>query len=431
MIRNAYLAPSEFPVCSLDVKKALLTFDKLFLADPADRELIPPQSFMMAAFNMPPIMGGDMGPVRPLGKIGGYDHAFDQLMDELDIARREGCVEVVSTYDLTTSKNITIGAVLMGDYPLHPSFMFWAYRNVAKESSVLRAAIEGDRELLALADEDFEMLGLSEASADGSINDIPALPMLDGPLSKNHLRMPLTLIARARIASTMKSIGYCASKELVPLFGRGNFDNLVGEFSSRAMRAIDRVADEDPYWAGRRKVLDVAHEEYIDESVLSSMSIEDVLRLRTKVWGHQAEARDALLKTAAMLARDAVADDEFESAIREDLQAYRELAEDVERQRANLRFNINCELTKGALGVGTPIVGGVAADGMLTQMQTAVGAATVVLAGCMWAIDKIQNWKPAADELRAAEREFSDNACFGLHNFYIRAASAVGSNVNS
>ena len=95
MVRSAYLAPTETPIRSVDVKRALLTYDRVYIANPGDRDLIPPQSFMMA-LGMPPFMGFNRGPVRPLGKSAKYDDTFDQLIDELDIARRDGCVEVVS-----------------------------------------------------------------------------------------------------------------------------------------------------------------------------------------------------------------------------------------------------------------------------------------------------------------------------------------------
>lgn len=422
------MSPAEAPIRSVDVKRALLTYDRVYIADPGDRDLIPPQSFMMA-LGLPPIMGFNAGPVRPLGKSPGYDDTFDQLMDELRVARRDGCVEVVSTYDLTTTGQTTIGAVLMGHYPLNPQFMLWSYRSVAREADVLRAAIEGDQRLMSLTDDQIVELSISQASADGGINDDPALPLLDGPLSREHLRGALTLIARGRIASTMKSIGYCASKDLVPVFGNGNSDALVRGFAARATQVIDRVGEEDAYWVNRRRALEIAHEEYIDDTVLSSMRIDDVLRLRSTVWGDQAKARDELLNAVAELAHESMKEGDFDSLIRERIQSYRALAGEVQRQRAALSFKINCELLKGSGGSAASMMAGATASGMLSQMQTAMGAATLLLAGCLWVIDKVDELKPAADQLRAAEDEFKDNVCFGIHNFYRRVSSAVGSSV--
>jgi hypothetical protein len=229
----------------------------------------------------------------------------------------------------------------------------------------------------------------------------------------------------------MKSIGYCAAKEMVPVFENQSYERLVGVFSERASQAIDVVAEEDPYWQGRRRALNIAHEEYVDDEVLSRMPVDAVIELRSSAWGAQAEARDALLLSAAQLARDGAGAEDFEEAVRARIQDYRAQAEEVQKQRKDLSFAVNCELLKGGGGATTTVMAGATASGMLSQMQTAMGAGTVLLAGCLWAIDKIKVHKPAADELRAAEAKFKDDVCFGMHNFYRRIGKAVGSNIDA
>ena len=207
MIRSAYLAPSEIPITDLQVKRALLTYDRVLIADPNDRDLFPPQAFLMA-MGLPPFMGMNVGPVRPLAKSADYDRRFDQLIEQIDPARRQGLVDIISSYDLTTSSQTTMGAVLTGGYPLNPQLLLWAFRSIAREQSVLNAALEGDDQLMGLPDEQIEALSVGPAKADGGINDDPALPLLERSLARDHLRESLTLIARGRIAATMKSIGY-------------------------------------------------------------------------------------------------------------------------------------------------------------------------------------------------------------------------------
>jgi len=48
MIYDAFLAPTECPNSSHELKRALLTFDKIYVADPNDRNLFPPQAFLIA-----------------------------------------------------------------------------------------------------------------------------------------------------------------------------------------------------------------------------------------------------------------------------------------------------------------------------------------------------------------------------------------------
>lgn len=422
-MRSAYLSPSEAPCGLLDVKRALLTFDKVLIADPNDRELIPPQSFSMA-MGLPPIMGFNMGPVRPLGKTPDYDGAFDQLMTGIDVAKRQGLIEVVSSYDLSTSNQATIGAVLMGDYPLNPQFMLWAYRSVARDNEVLSAAIKGDQTLSLGSDDDILALVTDHASADGSINDDPALPVLSSPLGREHLRAAFTSIARGRVASVMKSIGYCTSKDLVPLFTNHAYAQIASSFASRASQVLDAVADVDPYWARRTQVLKCAYAEYIDDNVLESMTLDQVIALRTVAWGEQAEARDALLSAISELAEEESSD--FTNAVTEQIREFRKKAGELANQRASLSFKINCDLLKGGGGVATSVMAGSGFKGMLSQVQTGIGAATVLLAGCLWGVEKLQDHKAAVDNLRRAEAEFRDHVCFGVHDFYRRIGALVG-----
>jgi len=53
MIYEALLVPHEAPPSLRDIKRALLTYDKVVMIDPADRELIPRNSFMTAIIGMP------------------------------------------------------------------------------------------------------------------------------------------------------------------------------------------------------------------------------------------------------------------------------------------------------------------------------------------------------------------------------------------
>ncbi|WP_425418676.1 hypothetical protein [Oricola indica] len=420
MIYSTYIAPSEQPCSSLDIKRALLTYDRVALADPNDRDLFPPQAFLVA-MGMPPIMGFPFGAVRPIAKVEGYDNQFDQLMDEVDIARREGLIDVVSSYDQSAEKNITIGAVQMGGYPLDPRFLLWAYRSIGRDNDALASAIAHDDFLASADDETISTLGSLKGQADGGINDDPALPLLEDALKREHLREGYSIIARARIATVMKSIGFCAAKQMIPYFSGPSYNAISGCIAERAVRAIDTISEDEDALSLRSQVLRIAHDEYINEAVLAEMSIDDILKLRSRAWGRQAEMRDDLLSSAAYLARELTSADEFEKAVRERVSRYRKTFSDIETERTNIDFSVRCEIAKtGVLAAGelTTIAGG--ALGHVTQLQSAMGAAGLLLAGCLWAIDKVKDYKPLIAQLKRAEEEFSDNAGFGMHNFYVQ-----------
>jgi hypothetical protein len=414
MIYEAFVAPKERPNSTLEIKRALLAFDKIHIADPGDRDLFPPQAFMMA-MGMPPVMGINTGPVRPLGKARDYDDAFDRLMSDVDIARRQGLIDVVSSYDRSTSDKTTIGAVLLGDYPLNPRFMLWAYRNIGRDADVIKLAIAGDNELFGLSDDEIRSMEVANCSADGGINNDPALPLLEGNLAREDLRTTLSNIARARLGSVIKTIGFCVSKKMIPCFGESSYSALANKIALRANDVIDRVAAEDNFWASRAEVLRVAHEEYIDESILNEMSIDDVVKLRTSVWGKQANAREDMLRSIADLSKELNDKEGLREAARDRIVRYRKIAEELERERSSLKLKIKCDIGMAVAGMATA-EGGV----VLSQMQTAIGAATTLLAGCAYTLAKIKEYGPVIQQLKAAEAEFKDDAAFGLHNFYAR-----------
>ena len=389
-----------------EVKRAILTFDKVLLTHPRDRDIIPPQAMGMA-IGLPPIFGANFGPIRPLGKSPDYDNDFDKLIDECKQARRDGVLDVISTY--AHQDTFTIGAVLMGDYPLNPQAVLVIYRSLARDNEFLMTAIRNDTLLTADADY-IQTVALANCMADGSINNDPATPLIEGEMLRPELRTAFTNIARARLAAIIKTIGYCAAKELVPLFSNAFHHNIARKIVSNSSRLIDEVAVEDKYWINRSLALRVMHEEFLDEAVLDQMSVGDVLKLRTKVWGEQANARDGLMKSIAKISRELDQMQELEESCKQKIREYKSEAEKLERERSALRLKIKCDI-----GIAT---GGAVTAGTIAQVQTALGAVTVLLAGCVYALKKIKDYGPMCQDLKAAEEKFRDSAGFGLYEFY-------------
>jgi hypothetical protein len=285
---SALIAPTETAPTAIEVKRALLTYDTVYVVDPADRELIPPQS-LFPALGLPPVVAWNAGPMRPLGKSPGYDDSFDRLVEELSSALRQDVIQITSTYDKSTEDQTWIGTVPLGGYPLDPHFVLQIYRAIAGDNNFLKAAIEGDDVLLARDDEYINTISISKCHADKGISNVPALPLIEGKLQRPHLRIPLSEIARAWIATVVKMIGYCFVKELIPIYTGDSYHRIINRVTKNATRTIDQVFRDDPLWTYRSLALRVAHEEYLDEEILAKMDIESILRFRTHAWGEQAK----------------------------------------------------------------------------------------------------------------------------------------------
>lgn len=418
------MAPGESPTRLQDVKRALLTFDRVYLSDPNDRDLIPPQLFL-SAVGAPPLissfMGFNGGPVRPLGKIPSYDDEFDDLLTHLRPAISDGLVEVVSSYDLQSSQKNTIGKVFTGDFPLNERFLLSAFQASAKEQSLLSAALYGDS-AISIATDDL----ISSIAVTDTLGDSSDMPLLHGTLSRDHLRKELTAVARARIGATIKAIGYCASKNIVPIFNGYSYNNIASQLASKAADVIDKVGEADPYWVNRRRALDIAHEEYLEMTTLDAMTVNDVLSLRSKAWGRHAEVRDDLFEAIAHIARDIDIKDNFNKLVSEKIMEYRKTFDDIKLERRYLSFNVTCDIITAIATAALSAITDHVVKNIFTQIPTAMGAGTVLLGGCIYGTQKIKDIKSVTSHLYAAEREFKDNACFGMHNFYRSIGRSVG-----
>lgn len=416
---STYLAPTERPVDSLAIKRALLMFDRVWIPDPDDRDFFPPMAVWNAmSGGVMPVAINDGNPVRLLGKAPGFDGDFDRVMEEVSIARREGIVDVITSFDRTEQEgSVLIGAIPTGGYPLNTEFLLWAYRNLARDNEALVTAVADDKALWALGDDIIKELGSTKCTADCKINDSDAPPIIVGPLSREDLRGAVTEIARGRLASVMKSVGFCAAKQMVPTFNAPNFAGTAAYIAGRAAKVIDGVAEFDTDWALRNRVLRIAHQEYVDDEVLAKLTVDDVLKLRTKAWGEHSERRDAMLQSVAELARETKSSLDFDVQVVAKISDYRKSFDDIVNERKALNFGVRCEFAKVALGAIGAISSGAAISAM-SQVQNAVGAGALLLAGCLYVIDQIKDFKPIRDNLISAEQEFQDNACLGINNFY-------------
>ena len=226
---------------------SLLTYDKVVLIDPDDRELIPPSSYMAAASGIPFGIGNVV--VRPMGKNIGYDERFGKTVEMCADAVRQGLVETRSTYVQPPGLDsaIVLGGAPTGGYPINPRDVLLTYRRMAADVPFLVAALKHDAGQLQrdLAVSPAIALG---GTADGSIDGAPALPLVpwQGRQDPAHDR-PLTQVARARIGAFIKYARYCEAKDLVPVFPSRVYGEIAAQLFSNA-RAVLATADEDPFW---------------------------------------------------------------------------------------------------------------------------------------------------------------------------------------
>ncbi|MCD0459943.1 hypothetical protein [Roseiconus lacunae] len=354
-----------------------------------------------------PLMGINVGAVRPLGKVADYDQQFEQLADQLAPARSDGLIDVVSTYNAAETKSMTIGAVKMGGYPLNPQFVLGVYRSVASNQTLLCSVLDPNAARALRDPANIDSLAISGVG-DGAINNIPGLPSLDAENLVNDNVEAATQLARGRLATLIKCTGYCESKDIVPSYLSDGYSQTMETLLRNTSSLLDDVTD-DPFWHRRNRVLDLSFKTLIDAQALDALSLSDILKLRTAEWGKFESLRDDLLRGAFEVATEAADEKDFQNFVHERLQQIRKTTAELETQRKSLGFRIKCDLGAGALS------GGVA----LVTLQAPLNSIAAILAiGGVWALQQTKTYGDELMKIKQQEKEAEGGAGFAMNRLF-------------
>lgn len=403
MIYECLIAPHEFSNSITDIKYALLTYDKVNIIHPEDRDLMPENMFMNAISGIP--LGINMGPICPMGKSMNYDDNFQNLIDECKPAIEQGLLKVIKTFNLSVQERNTLGGIPNGGYPLNTSAIFAIFRSMAQDQSFLNSSVKSNLNMLLSAMDIEDGISL-KGHGNARINNQPELPLLDIVGLSLTQKKYLTHIARARVAAFIKYSGYCEMKNLIPLFESDIYGNLLISLLQNVKTVLVNQA-VDLSWTKRNWVSELCHDEFINKSILKELSIKDVIRLRSKMWGKQASAREALFESIYMISKEVEDETNFVTRAKNSIKAYKKIAEDLEYERKKLEFKISCDIATLCLG------------GFSTQIQSpikSIGATLVV--GGIWAINKVKEYGPQLMDLKKQEESFKRGAGFGIVDFY-------------
>jgi hypothetical protein len=418
VIYESLIVPHEHALTIRELKRALLTYDKVLLVDPSDRDLMPSNAFMRTVAPFPGnLLGYDTGPVRPMGKSLGYDEQFARVIEEAQQAVSQGLVQVRSTYQKQPPGSFTFGGVPVGGFPLDMNFVLDAYRCMASDRPFVEDAISQDR--IALQQEldifpSIALPGMGDGGGTIAGHTVMPLPHLRFDGVDDQKNIALTRIARGRIGGLIKYAGYCDAKNLVPIFPSRAYGALSQRLINNARQVFSDVPD-DEMWLKRSRVLQLCHEEFLADEKLDELSMRQILELRTTAWGRHGERREKLFASVYAIAQEAATETDFANAAQRQIAEYRKLSTDLLNERKRLDFSLKCDLAKGALGGGSAIAG------LLAELSLPpVGIGVALAAGAIWVLDKAKTYIPMLSSVRAKEKALSRGAAFGLHGFYSR-----------
>jgi hypothetical protein len=271
------------------------------------------------------------------------------------------------------------------------------YRALARNNAMLTDAI--DPLAIDLACSRDAIVFAEQGQADGSINNDPALPLLDGTLQREEIRATLTVIARARIATALKLWGVAEQRGLVPVLPEP-CALILDRLSQSARAAIDST-DDDPYWSRRTAILDMVVGEMIPDQRLAAVSPTDLLKFRTKALRMATDERTQLFVDVRDMAGELTNLDlqGFRDRIRERMLAYKGKLTELHTERSALGWRMILDIGKIATTVGA----GVAAGGLF-HVAFPVSLTAAALGGAAWGIGKVQENLPAIRKMLTQEK---------------------------
>jgi hypothetical protein len=383
MIADAFILPTEKPFVLYEIKRALLSFDKVILPSPHDRELIPCHTFLpCVAFTAPQfradIEAVDFPKVRPLGKINRYDELFEVTLEECKPAIIQGNIAVRTTPTIPGNycPNVHHGGRFLGivnslsnarnDFSLPagapaPFFVYRSYRAMAGDPDVVSAvmgAIDFAGFELGQVEDDLVPASADDPGGFGAIifGAAPAMrmrqvdPFYYPPLlpvaevrllnQKGSLK---GRIALSRIATLAKYLATCQENGWQPLTSDPSLSQAIKVLQHKGLTALERPPspDGDQEMVSRlMRLHQLVLGEFLDPQAIIELSVEQILRLRTSAWGRYGEARTKLFEVLANLARDCDSPIDFDRAITEEMRNYQAAGNDFKNEAKRHGINI-------------------------------------------------------------------------------------------
>lgn len=358
---STLLIPTERPPLGIDLKRALLTFDQVHITACDDRELIDPVSFMTATMPLAvpfpiPFAFGSGAPVLPLGKMPGYDEAFQKTLEESQIALREGSVVVRTSPPLINSGLVLFNTPKPDGWPPPDWVMRW-FRPLVGDREVLLAACRGLPSEARLRQLDLSSLAPGGLALTQGFSGAPSIAdMNDGSLTP-EIAAAVQRLAATRLGVVIKSIGLCKNTGLHPSSGDEGIAALIEHLQKASASAVSSALEGHSELDLIRRAMRVERLVFAHQSpdlILSQLSVEEVLRLRTKAWGRAAQARTAFFSRIRRLAEECPDDDQFDRAVNEAIESFTSASADLADEWKKLGAKVGLPVLIGALTVSAP-----------------------------------------------------------------------------
>ena len=346
MIANSIILPTEQPVDIHDIKRALLTYDKVYLPSPDDREIIPPNTYQNAVFaslgfpTMP--LGMPEGPIKPLGKTDNYDENFERIIEECKSAISQGSIEILGAPKY--HETFTILATPMPDDTPNPFFTFINYRQLAENPEFVELMKKGLTKLKLNDVKDISKLippGREDEEQTVNGKQRPSKYKLVDENNNEESRIILSSLCHSRIGSLVKYLGYSFNKKLHPYTSDVGYANVISKLEFNFIGSLDSIKSDEELLKKQKRLANLHNiiiGEFIDPDKIDNLNIQQVLKRRTKAWGKTQENRSRLIEELNEIALDSGSDSQFERNCRRRFDEFLKVSSEYQHEIDKLKI---------------------------------------------------------------------------------------------
>lgn len=346
MIANSIILPTEQPIDIKDIKRALVTYDKIYIPSPDDRELIPSNTYTNALFaslgfpTMP--MGMPDGPIKPLGKTDNYDLLFEKVINECKPALDQGSIEILGAPQYTETVT-TLAAPIPEDTP-NPFFTYINYRQISENPEFIQLMSKGLEKIEFDKIRDINsLLPSGRENEEQSVNDQKRAPkaMLSSTGLEKDQEELLSKMCHTRIGTLVKYLGYSFIKDLHPFTTDTGYAGVISKLEFNFIGTVESIEANEELLK-RQKRLSALHNvmvsEYIDPERIDKLDVKQILKLRTKAWGKTQKNRKLLITDLNDIALDCENDDKFQRECQRKFDEFLKTTEDYRHEIDKLKL---------------------------------------------------------------------------------------------
>lgn len=361
-----------------------------------------------------------MGPVRPLGKIDGYDEQFGRVVEQASAAIKQGSLVILDTP--SNSDEVTVGFKPPDpDWP-NPPLVYALYREMATSDEFLRTisrgldaiALQSLDNLDALAPIGVDDRGFKQWINTTELPPPPPAAIYPGLVGSEEELAFYSRLCLARLGSIAKNFIRCHDKNLVPFsgdLGIASTIQLISRNCSTALASVSAENSEQESYIRRLGIFDnLVVSKYIRSDFAQSMAVSDILRLRSKSWGKSDEARIHLSRTIKELSLECQSDTDFNNSCVSEIEKYRKAKADHEAELSAFRIRLMCDIGIASCGISAGME--------IAQRIFRVGSYESALVAGAALIKKVQEYAPHVQKLIDESKAMKDLAGFALMRTY-------------